>query len=167
MVMIGRVLKGTSSLLIYAWKRAQVQRRKKVVTRVKMVTSPDDFIHRPNVIRSTEECVDSFLVAPMAGDNYRAQNSDDSIYRLLVTSCQHPQLLSLLFLSFNLCLSPKNGKHMSVPRISPAFFGSQVTATVTMSHYLLRPVTAGTNLGLFFPYACLSHLIVPHLRINC
>lgn len=68
---------------------------------------------------------------------------------------------SLLFLSFTLCLFRKNGKHMSVPRISPAFFGSQVTATVIMSHYLLRPVTAGRNLGLFFPYACLSHLIVP------
>lgn len=126
-----------------------------------MVTSSDGLTHRPNVICSTEEGVDSFLVRPWARDNCRAQNSDDPIYRLLVTSCQHPRLLSLLFLSFTLCLSRKNGKHMSVPRISPAFFGSQVTATVIMSHYLLRPVTAGTNLGLFFPYACLSHLIVP------
>lgn len=167
MVMIGRVLKETSFFLIYVWKRAQVESRTKAVTRAKMVTSPDDFTHRPNVIRSTEECVDSFLVRPWAGDNCRAQNSDNSIYRRLVSSCQHPRLLSLLFLSFTSCLPRKNGKHMSVPRISPAFFGSQVTATVTMSHYLLRPVTAGTNLGLFFPYACLSHLIVPHLPNNC
>lgn len=64
MVMIGRVLKETSPFLILVWKRVQVERQRKVVTRVKMVTSPDDFSHRPNVIRSTEECVDSFLVRP-------------------------------------------------------------------------------------------------------
>lgn len=122
--------------------------------RDKVVTSPADY--------SSAECNlfarrDVESLGRWAADNakHKIQTLVFILLSLLVNIRNYP--LSSLHL-VTLCLSPKNGKHTfsPFPRIPPAFFGSQVTATVTGPATRCRTTSCFDRLRPARPFAMLS-----------
>lgn len=86
------------------------------------------FTSRPNAICSPEEVLSR---GPWAADN--AEHKIQTLVFIFLSVLVNIHNCPLFPRLVTLCLSPKNGKHTSIPfpRIPPAFFGSQVTATLT------------------------------------